>query len=112
MNYRSLLLVAALTVSAGLVVGCRPDRHEVVPSTATIGAEGEERLTFTTDGPGTIYIVDQSDNKLLYSGHAPGRRQVVVDPERNEITVDGTLVQEDSLRPGHNRRIYFRPTVR
>lgn len=112
MNYRSLLIVAALTASAGSLLGCRPDRHEVVPSTAHVGAEGNERLTFTTDGPGTIYVVDESDNKLLYSGHAPGRRQVVVDPERNEIMVDGALVQEDSLRPGNTRKIYFRPTVR
>jgi hypothetical protein len=110
MRYASLLPLAVLAAMA--VTGCAPERHEVVPSSALLGAEGNQRLTFTSDGPGTIYIYDQSDDKLLYSGHVPGRRQIAVDPERNEITVDGVLVQDKSLRPGNNRKIYFTPTVR
>jgi hypothetical protein len=112
MNYRSLVVLAVIAAPLAFAPGCAPERHEVVPSSAILGAEGNQRLTFTSDGPGTIYIVDQSDDKLLYSGHVTSRRQVVVDPEENQITVDGQLVQDKSLRPGHNRKIFFRPTVR
>ena len=112
MRIKSLLAALVVAVSAGSLTGCAPERHEVVPSSALIGAEGNERLTFTSDGPGTIYIVDQTDDKLLYSGELTGRRQVVVDPDSNQITVDGQLVQEKTLRGGNNRRIFFRRTFR
>src|SRR5918993_5168174 len=112
MRYHSLLVLATLAIPLTITVGCQPERHEVVPSTALLGAEGDDRLTFTSDGPGTVYIFDQSDNKLLYSGHVTSRRQVVVDPKSNQITVDGLLVQDKSLRPGNQRKIFFRPTVR
>jgi hypothetical protein len=112
MSIKSLLAALAVAVSVGSLAGCAPERHEVVPSSALVGAEGNERLTFTSDGPGTIYIFDQTDNKLLYSGDLTGRRQVVVDPDSNQITVDGHLVQDKTLRGGNHRRIFFRPTLR
>lgn len=112
MGYKSTFILATLAVPLVLTTGCRPERHEAVPSTALLGSEGEGRLTYTTDGPGTIYIFDHTANKLLYTAQAPGKRQVVVDPESNQITVDGVLVQDKSLRAGNNRKIFFRPTVR
>ena len=112
MSHKSLLVLATLAVPLALMTGCRPERHEVVPSSALLGTEGQGRLTYTTDGPGTVYIYDHTDDKLLYTAQAPGKRQVVVDPESNQITVDGVLVQDKSLRTGNNRKIFFRPTVR
>ncbi len=112
MSFKSLLAAVVITGSAISLAGCTPERHEVIPSTATVGAEGNDRLTFTSDGPGMIYIYDQTDNKLLYSARVPGRRQVVVDPDTNQITVDGQLVQEKTLRGGNQRKIFFHPTVR
>ena len=116
MRRHDLLLAAVLTTSAltclGTVGGCAPERHEVVPATATLGAEGERRLTYTTNGAGTLYVYDQSDNHLVYSGEVTGERQITVDPEKNEVTVDGTLVQNKTLNRGHNHRIFFQPRSR
>lgn len=112
MSYKSMLVSSVLAASAMTVVGCAPERHDVVPDTAMLGAEGEKRLSYMTDGPGTLYIYDQTDSKLLYSGQVESRRQVTVDPERNEVSVDGVLVQDKSLRPGNNRKIYFEPTLK
>ena len=113
MSYKFLpvALMVAITMAI-LVGGCAPERHEVVPSTAIFGAEGNQQLTYTSDGPGTVYVFDQPANKLLYRGHLTRRQQVKVDPERNEITVDGTLVAEKNLQPGNHRKIFFHPTVR
>lgn len=112
MRIKYLLAAVAITGALVSLTGCAPERHDVVPSSATVGAEGNERLTFTSDGPGMIYIVDQTDDKLLYSARVPGRRQVVVDPDSNQITVDGQLVQEKTLRGGNNRKIFFHPSAR
>ena len=103
------LLLASMLV--GYALGCAQERHEVIPASAILGSEGEKRLTFTTNGPGMIYVHDQTDNSLVYSGEVDGERQIMVDPERNEITVDGRLVQEKQLDRGHTHRIYFQPSL-
>ena len=115
MRRHRLLLAAVLATSALTSVGvggCAPERHEVVPATAMLGAEGERRLSYTTNGPGTLYVTDQTDNRLVYSGEVTGERQISVDPEKNELTVDGTLVQNKTLTRGHNHRIFFQPRFR
>ncbi len=112
MSNRSRFVTALFAASMLMFAGCAAERHEVVPSSAMLGAEGEKLLTYTTSGPGTIYIYDQSDDKLLYSGRVESRRQVTIDPERNEITVDGILVQDKTVKARNNRKIYFQPTVR
>src|SRR5688572_4168038 len=54
------LLFASMTVAWG--AGCRQEVHEEIPPSALLGSEGEKRLTFTTNGPGMIYVHDQTDN--------------------------------------------------
>jgi hypothetical protein len=110
----TLFLATLLTTSAlaGFQTGCAPERHEVIPATAMLGAEGEKRLTYTTNGPGTLYVYDQTANRLVYSGDVDGTRQISLDPEKNELTVDGTLVQNKTLTRGHNHRIFFQPKFR
>ncbi len=114
MNSRSMLLAGVLLASVGgaVLTGCATERHDVIPPGATLGAEGEKRLSFTTDGPGTIYIHDQFDNRLVYSGEVDGKRTITVDPEKNQLMVDGTLVQDKTLVRGHNHRIFFQPKFR
>jgi hypothetical protein len=114
MHRHTLLLATVLTTSAltGFMTGCAPERHEVIPATATLGAEGEKRLTYTTNGPGTLYVFDQTANRLVYSGEVTGERQITIDPDKNELTVDGTLVQNKTLTRGHVHRIFFQPRYR
>ena len=104
----SLFFASMIVVYAA---GCAQERHEVIPASALLGSEGEKRLTYTTNGPGMVYVHDHSDNSLVYSGEVDGERQIMVDPERNEITVDGRLVQDKKLDRGHTHRIYFQPSL-
>jgi hypothetical protein len=111
-SVKPTLVAALLSTTLGIfVAGCAQERHEVIPATATLGAEGEKRLTFTTNGPGTLYVHDQTDNSLVYSGEVLSERQITVDPERNEIMMDGRLVQDKKLERGHTHRIYFLPLL-
>lgn len=107
---RVLALLAALAAIS--VSGCVHERHEVVPPNATLGAEGTKTLNYTTSGPGTIWVHDEVDNKLLYSGEVTGERQITVDPEKNKILVDGQVVTDKTLVRGHNHKIFFLPRFR
>ena len=112
MTLRKLLCsLLFASMIAGYGTGCAKERHEVIPSSALLGSEGEKRLTFTTNGPGMIYVHDHSAHSLVYSGEVDGERQVTVDPERNQITVDGQVVQDKKLDRGHTHRIYFQPSL-
>lgn len=107
-----VILAAAAAALAPFASGCAQERHPVVPATAMLGAEGEKRLTYTTNGPGTLYVYDDEADRLLYSGDVSGERQITVDPERNEISVDGALVQDKTLTRGRTHRIFFQPRFR
>ena len=111
-NRISVLAVLAILASLPLVSGCVHERHEVVPPSATLGAEGTKMLNYTTAGPGTIWVHDEADNKLLYSGEVTGERQITVDPEKNKILVDGQVVTDKTLVRGHNHKIFFLPRFR
>ena len=115
MRSHNLLLSAVLAVSAFsfLAGGCAKEkRHDVVPATALLGAEGEKKLTYTTASAGTLYVYDQVADRLVYSGQVESGRSISIDPEKNEVSVDGTLVQDKTLTKGHNHRIFFQPRYR
>jgi hypothetical protein len=115
MQLRNLLLPAVLaTTTLGFLAGgcASQDRHEVVPPTAVLGAEGSKMLTYTTSGPGTVYVYDVGKDQLVYSGQVESGRSITVDPEKNQILVDGTLVQDKTLSSGDNYRIFFQPRHR
>lgn len=108
----SAAMIVVMLAFSGLMTGCAHERHEVVPPSATIGAEGEKMLNYTTAGPGTVYVTDTVADKLLYSGEVDGRRQITVDPEKNHILVDGSVVTDKTLVRGHNHKIFFQPRYR
>ena len=106
---QSLLATLLVSTVVAFAAGCAHDKHEAIPATAMLGAEGERRLTYTTSRAGTIFVQDKNANSLVYSGEVNGPRQITVDPEKNEITVDGTMVQNKKLTKGHTHRIMFEP---
>jgi hypothetical protein len=103
-----LIALAVLPMASG----CVQERHEVVPASATLGAEGKGMLNYSTAGPGSIWVSDETDNRLLYSGDVSGERQITVDPEKREILVDGQVVTDKTITRGHNHKIFFLPRYR
>jgi hypothetical protein len=110
----SLILVTTTTLALALfqLGGCGPERHMAIPAAAMMVQEGATRLAYTTDRAGTLYVHDKKENRLVYSGEADGVREIIVDPVRNEVTVDGELVQDKNLVRGHTHTIYFEPSDR
>src|SRR5687768_24119 len=93
-------LTAAVVVAAGLALwsaGCTVERHPAVPADARMAAEGDGKVSATATEAGMVYISDRHENRLLYSGDIKSGEVVSVDPEANQVTIDGRVVQDKTL---------------
>jgi hypothetical protein len=78
-----------------------------VPTDARLTGEGAQRMMYTAEGDGTIWVVDVPNNIVIYSGRVARGDQVVVDPDANNLTVNGSKVSDQKLLPDVSRRIFF-----
>lgn len=89
------------------VGGCAHERHEEIPSSATMAVEGDERLAYTAPHDGKVYIYDINDDKMVYSGDVKEGDDVTIDPEKRMVLIEGRTAIEDGVRNGHRHRIFF-----
>lgn len=104
---RWIILLAALFG----MVGCMNERHPQIPADATLMTEGQKSLTFRATEPGTVYVYNRNDNKMVYSGEMEGGQSLSVDPERNRITIDGRTVLEKGLDNNQTLRVFYKPST-
>lgn len=102
--------VVGLALSAG-VGGCMHERHPNIPASAMMVSSGNE-VAFTAPQDGMVYVHDTTDNRLLYAGSVKSGQMLTVDEKMNRLTLDGKTVQDETLRTGHTRKIYFEATGR
>ena len=82
------VLGIAAVVFAGTAAGCR-GRAPGVPEDAKFVKATKRRNTYAAPHDGTVYIVDDWYNRLVYSGTVKQGDEVVVDPAAGAITVGG-----------------------
>lgn len=57
---------------------------------------------------GTVYVVDESSKKVVYSGPVRANSNVVVDPKANNVSINDTEVSiNGKLDPRHRNALYF-----
>jgi hypothetical protein len=102
-------LTAGITLAAlAFVPGCASDSHpHDVPAGALLNTEGTGRLVFTAPAAGTVYVYDDTGERLLYSGQVTPGQRVVLDPSENRIDLDNRKVSEQSLGTENKYQIYF-----
>jgi hypothetical protein len=71
-----------------------------------------ERVSFRATDYGRVYITDQSDQHILYSGEVRPGDPVELNARDDRIAVGGQTVFDKPLDDGHQFRIYFEPTGR
>jgi len=102
----------AVGLMAMAITGCA-DRPMTVPATANIMSEGNgDRVSFTANNYGRVYITDQADQRILYQGEVRPGDAVEVNAREDRLTVAGRTVFDKPLDDGHQFRIYFEPTSR
>jgi hypothetical protein len=87
-----------------------------VPAGARVMAQGRDSLQFTTTGEGTVYVYDATAHRVVWSGPARARANVVVDPAADAVTVNdqqaGTAPNPANQRhidldPSHDYQVWF-----
>ncbi len=82
------------------------DRPPDVPASALLKGEGAQRVQYTSDAPGTIWVVDSAHNNVIYSSRVAQGDVIVVDPDKNNLTINGNKVYDQQLG-NMSRRIFF-----
>ena len=87
-----------------------------VPTSAVkvAGDEGARRFQWVSDRAGTLYVVDGTDGRLLWTGPVRQSATVVVDPTSNAILVNDQQVptsgpDKPDLSAKHAYHLYFQP---
>ena len=88
------------------------DRSELehddrVPRGAVRVADGGGKLTWQARDDGRLIIYDENDDRVVLERPIRNRQEVLVDPEKDLIEVDGRRAYDGNLVKDHSHRIYF-----
>lgn len=100
----SLITMSSLAFLVG--AGCA-ERHQAIPSTARLVAEDQGKLDFVAPSDGEVFVEDDSNNKLLYSGKIEEGERLAVDPMKDRLSIDGRIVRDQKIRDLNNLRVFF-----
>src|SRR4051812_32589191 len=94
LSFRSprALTILALLLPLSLLAGCHGDRPSEVPPSAKFQKVSRKPLDFTAPADGTVYIVDNWDTSLLYSGSIRKGQTLSIAPESRKVMLDGQPV--------------------
>ena len=101
------------------VVGRDPDRRRddatregrglsQIPREAVKVEEGVgESLRYDADRDGRVYVYDEDDDRVVYSGNLYRGEEFVVDPDSDVLSAGGKRLGDVNLRAKHRYRLYF-----
>jgi hypothetical protein len=96
----------ALVVVLG---GCAAETPKDLPGNAQLVVQGNDKITYTAPSHGTVYVYDNNNDHLLYSGEVHKGDALTVDPQNDWIKLGDRKVSEHSLATGRDHRIFFVP---
>jgi hypothetical protein len=118
---RTFLGLAAIVILAtfNLGGGCASDnqndhRQDVdqpyrIPQGADMVAEGNEKVKWTADMDGTVFVFDRDKNNIRYTGPIRRGDDVIIQPDRDKIYVGDRNVYQGNLEKHSWHKIYFVP---
>lgn len=86
--------------------GCASERPSAVPASAIVKTQGDQRVVYTSDGEGTIWIAEAGNNNINYSGPVHHGDRVVLDPDANTVTINDRVVANQGISH-HDHKVYF-----
>jgi hypothetical protein len=86
------------------------DRPGRIPRRADIVRDGTGKLKWTADMDGTVYVYDQTRDAIRYTGPVRRGQEIIVQPNDNQIQVDGRTVYDEDLKSDATHQIYFAAT--
>jgi len=105
MATRSFAIPASLALLLMILAGCSSDRDQIPPN-ATPVSSGNGQVTYTATTPGTVWVYDAGGDRIVYSGPLGMNQVIAVDPQTNQITIDGRIVFDKGLHSSLHK-IFF-----
>lgn len=108
MRNQTISIALMGSLASCLAVGCASERHRDIPPEAKVVAQGQKDITWRASEDGTIYVFDKSAQAMLYSGRLKRDEVLRIDAMRDQITLDGRVVNDDKIRDHDAINIFFR----
>lgn len=95
--------------SAGSAGGgaVRPGTPRRLPRDVDLVREGHEKIRWTADLDGTVYVYDVDADRIAWTGDVRRGQEVLVDPKRDSVVLGENVVYHDNLGRDALHRIYF-----
>src|SRR3954454_11970704 len=113
MHLRQNVRLGAVT-SFGIVtlallglLGCASDRPHV-PASAMDKAQGNDRVVYTAESPGNVWVADKEGKTIVYSGRLNTGDRLVLDSRQNLLSVNDRAVVTTGL-PRRDYHVFFEP---
>jgi hypothetical protein len=118
---RTFLGLAAIVILAtfNLGGGCASDNQSDhrqdadqpyrIPQGADMVAEGNEKVKWTADMDGTVFVFDRDKNNIRYTGPVRRGDDIILQPDRDKIYIGGRNVHQGNLEKHSWHKIYFIP---
>ncbi len=100
-----VLATLAGLMMAGLT-GCAADRPRDVPPTASLKAQGDERVVYNSSQDGTIWVTEPGSNQIVWSGEVKRGDRVVLDPDTGKLIVNDRVVADKGVAR-HDHKVFF-----
>jgi hypothetical protein len=113
-TFLSLGVITVLAVS-NLGGGCASnnksdaDRPSRLPPGADVVAEGNEKVKWTADMDGTVFVFDRDKNNIRYEGPVRRGEEIILQPDRDKIYIGDHNVYQGNLEKHGYHKIYFIP---
>src|SRR5687768_14625010 len=98
--------LAALLLLA--VAGCGAKGRAGIPVEAERVAVSKGELVYKVPDGGEAYVLDASDNKIIWSGHLRAGETLSILPAADRVAVDLQTVAEPNLDKDHKYSLYLR----
>jgi hypothetical protein len=105
---RQLAAIGIVSSSLFLFAGCAAERPHLVPDSAVMKAQGNDRVVYTAERAGNVWIADKDANAIVYSGRLNSGDRLVLDTKENLVTVNDRAVVTKQLQR-RDYKIYFEP---
>jgi hypothetical protein len=105
------LTVIVVLMTFNLGGGCASNKSEEhpnrIPQMADVVVEGNDKIKWTADMDGTIFVYDRDKSTVRYTGPVRRGEEIIVQPDRDKVYVGDHVVYNENLEKHSWHRIYF-----
>lgn len=105
---RYVVVLAFVGAMAVMVAGCAIEaRPPGVSSDSEKVLSGRGELSYTAPRRGTVYVFDETTDKMIYSGRVIAGDKVRIDSSDGDIELNGKNAVENVVKAGRKYEVWF-----